>query len=197
MQEQSRQKGPAPTPEPPIDSPPPRKLSPTELKAAQAEALARLWEEFHRLNATFFEGKLTLREIRFSTRKQYGGYYRPTESLIVLSWPSFVAFGWEETMNTFRHEVAHLVHWNHTREFWTLAEKLGSHRKYARIPENREHAYCRYVYECPACKTKVFRRRRLVRSSCARCDRQFNPAFLLRLIESPFSRQAKKRPGLP
>ncbi len=151
--------------------------------------IARLWGEFHRLNTVHFEGRLALREIRFSTRKQYGGYYRRSESLIVLSWPAYAAFGWEETLNTFRHEVAHLVHWNHTAEFWKLAVKLGSTQRYARIPEDREHAYCRYVYECSACKARVFRRRRLVRSSCARCDRQFNPAYLLKLVSSPATRR--------
>ena len=38
--------------------------------------LSRLWEEFHRINTTFFGGSLTLDEIRLSTRKQYGGYYK-------------------------------------------------------------------------------------------------------------------------
>lgn len=161
-------------------------------KAEQAVVLKQLWEEFHRLNDLHFNGTLTLREIRLSTRKQYGGYYRKSESLIVLSWPAHMSFGWEETMNTFRHEVAHIVHGDHSRAFWELAILLGSTRRYARIPENREHAYCRYAYECPACKTRIFRKRRLVRSSCARCDRSFNPAFQLRLVSSPATRTTSR-----
>jgi hypothetical protein len=117
------------------------------------------------------------------------------EGLIVLSWPAYLAFGWEETLNTFRHEVAHIVHADHSRAFWQLAVRLGSTQKYARIPEDRSHAYCRYVYECPVCKVRVFRRRRIRSASCARCDRTYNPKFQLKLVSSPVTREANKGKG--
>lgn len=158
--------------------------------AAQREAVtAQLWAEFDRLNQTFFEGKLTLGEIRLSTRKQYGGYYLKARSLIVLSWPAFVEHGWDETMNTFRHEVAHIVHQDHSRAFWALADRLGCVRRHALPPKNRDHGFCRYTYECPACAARVFRRRRLVKASCGRCDRKFNPLYQLRLVSSATTRQ--------
>lgn len=160
--------------------------------AARAAVLARLWDEFTRLNDLHFDGRLTLREIRLSTRKQYGGYYRPKDSLIVLSWQAYREHGWEETLETFRHEVAHLVHQNHSAAFWALAAKLGCTRRYAQPPKERPHAYSRYVYECPSCKTRVFRRKRLTRSSCGRCDRAFNPQHLLRLVSSPALRRDGK-----
>jgi len=112
------------------------------------------------------------------------------KSRIVVSWPAYLQHGWEETLNTFRHEVAHIVHNDHSTAFWVLAERLGCHRRHALPPKEREHAYCRYVYECPACKTRVFRRKRLVRASCGRCDRTFNPAFQLRLVSSTTTRRA-------
>jgi hypothetical protein len=165
---------------------------------ARAEVLLRLWEEFHRLNTTFFDGSLVLDEIRLSTRKQYGGYYRRVlnpqspsgyRNMIVLSWPAYQQHGWAETVNTLRHEVAHIVHMDHSTAFWILAERLGCTKRHALPPKERAHAYCRYVYECPRCKSQMFRRKRLVRASCGLCDRQFNPDFQLRLVSSTATRQ--------
>ena len=144
----------------------------------------RLWDEFRRINAVHFNGQLTLGEIRLSTRKQYGGYYRPVDGLIVLSWQAYCDYGWEETLNTFRHEVAHIVYQDHSRAFWDLAIRLGCKQRYASPPLNRHHAYCRYVYACPACGSQVFRRRRLDRASCAKCDSRYNPAYNLHLVSA-------------
>ena len=143
----------------------------------------RLWDEFHRLNAAHFDDRLTLREIRLSTRKQYGGYYRKADNLIVLSWQAYCDYGWEETLNTFRHEVAHILHQDHSRAFWQLTAQIGCTHKYALPPKERAHAYCRYVYACPVCGTKVFRRKRLQRASCGHCDSRYNPAYKLQLIK--------------
>lgn len=154
--------------------------------------LARLWAEFDRLNALHFDGALHLNEIVLSTRKLYGGYCQPARRRIVLSWPAYLDHGWEETLITFRHEVGHLVHPNHSKAFWALAERLGCppDRRHALPPKNRPAGWYRFVYECPACASRVYRRKRLVRASCARCDRSFNPQFQLRLVPAARTRGA-------
>ena len=161
------------------------KNAPDEVSAA----LDLLWAEFHRLNALHFAGALRLDELRLSGRKQYGGYCVPAKRLIVLSLQALREHGFEETLDTFRHEVAHLVHPNHSAQFWELARKLGSATRYAKPPIERNANYVRYVYECPECRAVVRRQRRLVRASCAACDKAFNPRFQLRLVSSPALRR--------
>ncbi len=151
-------------------------------------ALNLLWAEFHRLNTQHFAGALRLDEIRLSPRKQYGGYCMPAKRLIVLSLQALKEHGFEETLDTFRHEVAHLVHPNHSAAFWEVARALGSTTRYAKPPVERNPNYVRYVYECPACAATVRRQKRLVRASCAACDKLFNPRYLLCLVSSPASR---------
>lgn len=161
----------------------------TDTTGEVAAALDLLWAEFHRLNALHFAGALRLDELRLSPRKQYGGYCVPAKRLIVLSLQALREHGFEETLDTFRHEVAHLVHPNHSAAFWELARRLGSTTRYAKAPIARSANYVRYVYECPVCGATVRRQKRLVRASCAGCDKAFNPHFQLRLVSSPALRR--------
>ena len=150
-----------------------------------------LLAEFDRLNRTHFDGALTLAELVVSTRKQYGGYCQPARRRIVVSWRAFQEHGWEETLTTFRHEVAHLVHPNHSPEFWDLAHRLGCprDRRHALPPKDHPAGWYRYVYRCVACGHQVYRRKRLAKASCARCDRRYNPDFALTLV--PGSKAAR------
>ncbi len=140
-----------------------------------------LCAEFDRLNAAHFGGSLTPPEIVVSPRKTYGGYYQPGKHRIVVSWQAYCEHGLPETLNTFRHEVAHIPHRNHGPQFWALAHTLGVTQKYASHPQVRRGKV--YIYACPACGKRTERRRRMrVASSCAACDRRYNPKFILRLI---------------
>jgi len=150
--------------------------STSELTALE-DVLRAEWE---RLNRTHFGGRLTTPEIVVSTRKTYGGYYQPSRHRIVVSWQAYQEHGLAETLNTFRHEVAHVVHPNHSAAFWSLARALGVTKRYASPPVTRPGR--RYIYACPACQRRIERRRRLRDASCAACDARYNPRYALRLV---------------
>lgn len=141
--------------------------------------------EFERLNDTHFGGRLRMPEIVISTRKTYGGYYQPQRHRIVVSWQAFGEHGLAETLNTFRHEVAHIVHPDHSPAFWTLACALGATRRYASAPLVVPAR--KYVYACPVCGRRFERQRKLRAASCASCDTRYNPRFSLCLLSSGVS----------
>lgn len=152
----------------------------SELPAEQQTLFDLLCAEFDRLNAAHFEGRLTPPEIVLSTRKTFGGYYQPSRHRIVLSWQAYTEHGLPETLNTFRHEVAHIVHPDHSAAFWKVAFALGATQRYASPP--RVVRARRYIYACPACGKRIERRRRLRAASCASCDRLYNPNYALQLV---------------
>jgi len=145
--------------------------------------VALLATEFDRLNTWHMGGKYRCPAIEFSTRKSFGGYYQKQRHRIVLSWQAYVEHGWDEVLNTFRHEVAHIVHLHHKAEFWELAYRLGVTKKYAANPiAPKKRAGKIYVYGCPACGAQLRRRKRLRMSSCGKCDKLFNPRYKFRLV---------------
>jgi predicted SprT family Zn-dependent metalloprotease len=146
----------------------------------------RLYDEFDRLNHKFFDDKLRRPLIEFSSRKSFGGYYQKQRHRIVLSWQAYLEHGLNETLNTFRHEVAHIIHQHHRQEFWELAAQLGVIKKYAAsplIPSKRKTHW--YTYECPACKGLLYRKRQVrANASCGKCDSQYNPLYRLKLLKT-------------
>ncbi len=154
------------------------------LTPEQAAVWNLLRSEFDRLNAAHFDNRLVMPEILLSARKTFGGYYQPARHRIVLSWQAYCEHGLPETLNTFRHEVAHIVHPNHSPAFWRVALMLGASQRYASPPLKVSSR--RYIYACPACGRRIERRRRLRLASCASCDRTYNPCYALHLV-SPSS----------
>jgi predicted SprT family Zn-dependent metalloprotease len=169
-------------------------MSDLATKGRMADALAALALEFDRINNLHFAGKHTRPRIEFSLRKSFGGYYQNRAHRIVLSWQAFCEYGWEETINTFRHEIAHIVYMDHSPAFWRLAFQLGVTRKYAREPLKQRYQRI-LVYQCPACGKKVQRKRRIANSSCASCDRKYNPNFRLQLIEVKLKTPPPEKPA--
>jgi len=165
----------------------------SELTFTEPAPLERLLrQEFVRLNKTHFGGRLKMPEIVVSTRKTYGGYYQPAKHRIVVSWQAYTEHGLAETLNTFRHEMAHILHHNHSAAFWETAAMLGVTRRYASSPVVEVPPRPpRYLYACPACGKQVARHRCLRRAaSCASCDPRFNPRFALQLVSDDFSQNA-------
>jgi len=157
-------------------------LTCTTERLCAEELLAELHREFDRLNQDHFGGSLARPEIILSSRKSYGGYYQTKCHRIVLSWQAYQEHGWDETLNTFRHEAAHAVHPNHSKAFWALAHLFGCTKRHAAPPLIPRTTH-KYVYECPNCKHRLLRHRRIIKASCGLCDKKFNPLFALRLVK--------------
>jgi predicted SprT family Zn-dependent metalloprotease len=147
------------------------------------DVLRRLYQEFDRINADHFHGELRRPVIELSRRKTYGGYYQPHSHRIVIAWQAYLDHGWAEIVNTLRHEAAHIVHPNHSRNFWSVALKLGVTKRYAASPLKANKRRALFMYVCPACQNRVARRRRLRKASCSLCDKVYNPRFALRLVK--------------
>ena len=162
--------------------PSPAAPSPSAPELTELQLLGAMRAEFDRLNGQYFGGELILPTIVISRRKAYGGYYQPARHRIVLSWQAYREHGWEETLNTFRHEVAHIKHPNHSKAFWELAARLGVTKRYASAPLTPPRTPHRYVYGCPACGRRVHRNRRIRQASCGACDKNYNPNFALKLL---------------
>ncbi len=145
----------------------------------EAMVLRRLQAEFNRLNVEHFQGRHADPRIEFSKRKTYGGYYVKSRHAIILSWQAYREHGWDETLNTFRHEVAHIEQPNHKRAFWELAFRLGVTKKYASPPKQIRT----FTYVCISCGGRLLRKRRFRSNvSCAHCDQRYNPKYRLFLI---------------
>ncbi len=146
--------------------------------------------ELHRLfwtlNYRHFGGILPPIELRFSGRlKTTGGqYFRRPLRLIQIS-TRYLDFenAWAEIEDTLGHEMVH--YWldyqnlpcGHTPLFRQKMQQCGFQR-YSRLTPVK----AKYLYECPGCRLKYFRRRKGT-WSCGPCSgKRFNPSYKLLFI---------------
>lgn len=95
-----------------------------------------------------------------------------------------------EIENTILHEIAHALvgqKHGHDRVWKAKALQIGCDAtrcgKAVVIPKT-------FVGTCPHCQSQVYRNRRN-HASCAQCDSQFNPAYLLRWERNPAAQASR------
>ena len=157
------------------------------MNSLDKENQLRLYSLFNELNHEFFEGILPQIELKFSGRlKTTGGQFfkRPFYKIQISSRYLKMSNAWDEIKNTLGHEMVH--YWlaylgrpcGHTPEFKKKLHACGFDRYSRLTPVN-----AKYVYQCPQCQTKYFRKRRGL-WSCGPCSgRRFNFRFRLILTE--------------
>jgi len=141
------------------------------------------------------EGLAAKLTVKWNSRmRSTAGLAYPNSSQIVLN-PKLAAFGWSEVERTLLHELAHLIAHHrcgrrriapHGPEWRRACADLGMDNE-ARchdLPLPRRRMARRYVYQCPACATKVERVRLFRRpAACLKCcqthsggryDKRFN-----------------------
>ena len=92
----------------------------------------------------------------------------------------------EIIIGVLKHELAHLVHFNHGPEFAGLCKKMGikvhTDESFSDIKYQRPN----YTYQCPMCKI-IFHRTQKFKStvSCAECNekKKYNKKYELVLID--------------
>jgi predicted SprT family Zn-dependent metalloprotease len=138
-----------------------------------------LYSRFHSFNVKYFAGKLPTPRIRYSSRMLCAGQYIRSRVEIVLSSKYHELFP-EDIDDTLKHEMIHIIHFNHNADFRREAERIGASVKAK--AHNKLRLPSRYVYQCKACKTEYPRRKRLISASCGKCSpNRFDPRFKLSL----------------
>lgn len=158
----------------------------SELQRAQVEerkqpeglpSLEELYHRFHAFNVKYFAGKLPTPRIRYSERLLAAGLYVRNRQEIVISRKYHEIFP-DELDDTLKHEMIHIIHFNHDTNFKREAKRIGASVKAKSHPKLRLPS--RYLYICKACGTEYPRRKRLISASCGKCSpRRFDPKYKL------------------
>ncbi len=138
-----------------------------------------LYNRFHHFNVKYFAGKLPTPRIRYSSRMLCAGQYIRSRVEIVLSSKYHELFP-EDIDDTLKHEMIHIIHFNHNADFKSEAARIGASVKAKAHSQLRLPA--RYIYQCKSCKTEYPRRKRLISASCGKCSpSRFDARFKLAL----------------
>ncbi|MCH7691298.1 MAG: SprT-like domain-containing protein [candidate division Zixibacteria bacterium] len=138
---------------------------------------------FSRFNFLYFNGKLTRPAIEYSDRMTCAGSYTPVKNLIKISRKYHAIFP-QEIEDTLKHEMIHIIHFNHNVAFKAEAERIGASLKAKTHQSLRRQT--KYLYVCPSCGLEYPRQKKVRMSSCGSCSRKgrFDPDFKLKLSKS-------------
>jgi len=137
----------------------------TDSRLPTVEGLLQLFEEF---NWRYFEGRLPVTRIEWSSRMRCAGSYCIRERLIRMGQKYHEIFP-EEVIDTLKHEMIHIIHHNHDRAFKKEAARVGASLRARSHPSLRKPP--KFVYVCPKCGIEYARQKRLVMASCGKCSR--------------------------
>ena len=161
---------------------------PEAMVAVPLPEVAELYLRYDQFNWVYFRGRLPQVRIEYSGRMMSAGSYDRRAKLIKIGRKYHEIFP-DELNDTLKHEMIHIIHYNHNAAFKAEAARIGASVKASRHPALSRPA--RYIYGCPNCGMEYPRQKRLVMSSCGKCSLKgrFDVRYKLRLLRS------KKRSG--
>ncbi len=139
-----------------------------------------LQDLFDRLNRVWFRGRLPRLEVRWSQRLKVAGQIERRRRRILLGLEYHCHYP-ADLESTLKHEMVHLLHWNHDRQFRRECARVGA-AVHCRTYPGMFRPF-RYLYQCPGCGQR-YPARRILHAACARCGRgAYRPRYRLRLVE--------------
>jgi predicted SprT family Zn-dependent metalloprotease len=139
-------------------------------------------------NQQYFDGKLPKVKIRYSKRMLAAGGYFPRKREIRISEKYHTYFP-DEVYDTLKHEMIHIIHLKHDKQFKEIARRIGASLRANEHPDLRRPP--RYLYVCPHCRTEYPRHKRLRMASCGKCSKgKFDAKYKL-VLKKSFKKAAK------
>lgn len=126
--------------------------------------LQRMYDE---INRRHFGGRLPAVTVRWSTRLKVAGQIVKSNRLILLGLEYHCHYP-RDVRSTLKHEMVHLVHWDHDEAFRRECRRVGAAVNCKTYP-GIFRPY-KYIYECPGCGRRHPVRRR-IHAACARCGK--------------------------
>ncbi len=151
-----------------------------EISTSRLPSVGELQQMYNRFNWQYFGGKLPPVTIEYSTRMLCAGSCNPRELLIKMGRKYHQLFP-SDIEDTLKHEMIHLIHFNHDANFRREARRVGTSIRAKSHPSLRRPP--KYIYHCKSCGAEYPRQKRLRMASCGRCShgRRFDLRFKLKL----------------
>ena len=149
--------------------------------SAQLPSLPELFRLFGVINRRYFQGTLPEAKISYSKRMLIAGSYTPVKMEIKIGIRYHRLFP-SEIDDTLKHEMIHILHPDHNREFRLEAKRIGASLKAKSHPQLRKPPV--YIYVCPRCGKEYPRQKRLRMASCGACSvrGKFDPRCKLKRL---------------